>query len=383
MVDAFQRRGTMVRRQKVLPFFAGLGRLLGATALPIAMSAPALASPVEVMECTIIFTEPPIPWEQVENRFTIRRHVVQTQPISALETEYWAQAKYEDNGYFELTVYPFEGEPVTERSASTYTEIQDGFGQLGDIYVDEAPTMEHTYIVDGWTLDSLVVVLRREDGTALDTHLEVPDQLDRTEWDSCANNSCGRECSVVWTVPGGGVPCADPGGGQALCTHGAHVGRITSITYEQHEADHAGPFVINAGLNDAWVSDGAPFQGLFITVYPELGLVFVAWFTFDTEVPVENSAVFGWGGQRWVTAVGPFTGNTASLTAELTTGGIFNSSAPLPTQDDEHGTVDLDFDGCGQGTVTFNFPSVGLSGSYPIHRAVEGNTALCETLAQP
>lgn len=188
------------------------------------------------------------------------------------------------------------------------------------------------------------------------------------------------ECTLTFLVPGGGVECEGPQQSQAICTHGTYIGRITSISYEAHDAEHGAPFEINAGLNDAWVSDGAPFQGLFVTVFPELGLVFVAWFTFDTALPEENAAVFGSGGQRWVTAVGPYEGNAASLKAELTTGGAFDSAEPMPQQDTDYGTVELQFENCGQGKVSYEFPPVGLSGSFVIRRAIDDNS-LCEALS--
>ncbi|NNE04966.1 MAG: hypothetical protein HKN15_04485, partial [Xanthomonadales bacterium] len=84
-------------------------------------------------------------------------------------------------------------------------------------------------------------------------------------------------------------------------------------------------FEINAGLNDAWVTDQAPFQGLFFTVFEQLELVFVSWFTFDSSPPGgPDTAVFGAFDQRWVTALGGYTGNTVTLSVELTSGGIFN-----------------------------------------------------------
>lgn len=139
---------------------------------------------------------------------------------------------------------------------------------------------------------------------------------------------------------------------------------------------------LNAGLNDAWVSPGAPFQGMFITVYPELSLVFVAWFTFDTMLPPEDAtAAFGGAGQRWVTAAGPLNGNAATLNAELTSGGGFNAGDPVPTQDTGYGTITLEFTSCEQALVTYDFPSIGLSGSFVVNRVVPDNVALCETLA--
>ncbi len=140
-------------------------------------------------------------------------------------------------------------------------------------------------------------------------------------------------------------------------------------------------FEINAGLNDAWVNAGAPFQGLFITVFPVLKLIFVGWFTFDSEPPAEDvMAVFGAPDQRWVTALGSYAGSSASLNAELTTGGSFNSSNPVPTQDTEYGSIDIEFTDCRTGIVKFEFPAAGQSGEFAFQRAVESNVPLCEML---
>lgn len=143
-------------------------------------------------------------------------------------------------------------------------------------------------------------------------------------------------------------------------------------------------FQVNAGLNDAWVSAGAPYQGMFITVFPELGLVFVAWFTFDSVVPSgDATAVFGAADQRWVTALGTIAGNQVEMKAELTSGGGFNASTPIPVQDTNYGTIKLLFKNCTEVLVEFNFPSANESGQVVMHRVVEDNVALCEGLSTP
>ena len=140
-------------------------------------------------------------------------------------------------------------------------------------------------------------------------------------------------------------------------------------------------FQINAGLNDAWVNADAPLQGMFITVLPVLKLVFLAWFTFDSEQPpVDVLAEFGAPDQRWVTALGFYDGNRVEMAAELTTGGKFNASDPVPVQDTEYGTIDIEFTNCNHANLAFDFPSTGESGSFSIQRALESNVELCETL---
>ena len=137
-------------------------------------------------------------------------------------------------------------------------------------------------------------------------------------------------------------------------------------------------FQINAGLNDAWVDSDIPGQGFFITVLPDLGLMFLAWFTYETERPDDLiSAILGEPGHRWLTALGPYDGDTATLNIEVTSGGVFNSSTPVPTQTMD-GTITVEFADCANALLTFNIPSIPEQGQSPLTRAVGDNIARCE-----
>ncbi len=139
---------------------------------------------------------------------------------------------------------------------------------------------------------------------------------------------------------------------------------------------------INAGINDAWVSAQAALQGFFFTVFPDLGLFFLSWFTFDSVPPDAGvNAVFGAADQRWVSGLGPYSGNTVTINVELTSGGIFNGSEPLATQQKNYGTITIVFISCNEALLTYDFPSLGLSGQMTLTRAVPDNVALCEALA--
>jgi hypothetical protein len=143
-------------------------------------------------------------------------------------------------------------------------------------------------------------------------------------------------------------------------------------------------FMINAGLNDAWVSDDAPFQGLFFTVFRELGVFFISWFTFDSEPVAEDAtAVFGAADQRWVTGAGSIIGNTAFINVELTSGGIFNSSDPLADQEVGYGTITVIFISCSEARLIYEFPSIGLSGEMILTRVLPDNVEFCELLSGP
>ena len=142
-----------------------------------------------------------------------------------------------------------------------------------------------------------------------------------------------------------------------------------------------GQFFINPGLNDAWVSADAPFQGFFFTVFQDLGFFFLSWFTFDSEPPGDGvSAVFGAADQRWVTGAGLYALDTVTLNVELTSGGIFNASDPPAEQQPGYGTITIVFISCNEATLTYDFPSVGLSGVMTLTRTLADNVPLCVTL---
>ena len=56
---------------------------------------------------------------------------------------------------------------------------------------------------------------------------------------------------------------------------------------------------INQGMIDAWYDPDTNGQGFFITVFPVIKQVFLAWFTYDTERPPEDvTAILGEPGHR-------------------------------------------------------------------------------------
>jgi hypothetical protein len=111
-------------------------------------------------------------------------------------------------------------------------------------------------------------------------------------------------------------------------------------------------------------------------------MVFLAWFTFDVERPPEDvTSQLGDPGHRWLTAQGPYQGNTANLTVFVTSGGVFDSNDPPATTDTGgDGTIKLEFADCENGLVSYEITSLGISGEIPIERIVQDNVALCELL---
>lgn len=144
-------------------------------------------------------------------------------------------------------------------------------------------------------------------------------------------------------------------------------------------------FAINAGLNDAWYNTETAGQGFLLTVWPTIQQMFLAWFTFDAERPPEDAAaVIGEPGHRWLTAQGPYLGDTANLTIYVTEGGVLDSPEPVPSTDPGgDGSMVVEFASCSEGLVTYFIESSGQAGTIPIQRIVPDNVAACEQDGEP
>jgi len=145
------------------------------------------------------------------------------------------------------------------------------------------------------------------------------------------------------------------------------------------------PFEINAGLNDAWYNHFTSGQGFFLTVFPNIRQLFLAWFTFDTQRPPDNvNALLGEPGHRWLTAQGPYEGDTANLTVFVTKGGVFDAGEPVATTNLKgDGTITVKFADCSQALLIYDISSVGITGEIPIERIALDNIPLCESLNAP
>ncbi len=139
-------------------------------------------------------------------------------------------------------------------------------------------------------------------------------------------------------------------------------------------------FGINATFNDAWFNPATPGQGFMIAAFPNIKQVFLTWFTFDVERPPEDvTAMLGDPGHRWLTAQGPYEGDTANLTVFVTSGGVFDSAdPPAITDQDGDGTITLQFSDCENGLIDYDITSLNLQGLIPIERIVLDNVTTCE-----
>ncbi len=173
----------------------------------------------------------------------------------------------------------------------------------------------------------------------------------------------------------GGVP--DVGGGVSIEDNLSGCNSVEEILATVN------PSKINPGLNDAWYDPETNGQGFFITVFPDLSAMSLAWFTYDTELPpIDATANLGDPGHRWITAVGLIEGNQVVMDIEMTSGGLFDTATEITRTDPpgSDGTIILTFDSCNSGTVEYDIPSISRFGTVPIQRIATDNVALCEAL---
>jgi len=140
---------------------------------------------------------------------------------------------------------------------------------------------------------------------------------------------------------------------------------------------------INPGLNDAWYDETTDGQGFFITVFPDLGMVVLSWFTYDTELPGPGAtANLGDPGHRWLNAAGLIDGNQVVMDIDMISGGIFDTSTEIEHTDppDSDGTITLTFHHCNSATIEYDIPSINRQGTVPIKRVANDNIVLCEAL---
>ena len=155
-----------------------------------------------------------------------------------------------------------------------------------------------------------------------------------------------------------------------------------------------GGIPFNPGLNGSWANFDTLGQGFFIDVLPDIPLIFLAWFTWETDQAapaqfqsIQQSsgsklqAVVGDDNHRWMTAQGGFSGSTATLDVTLTTGGLFdNPQAVANSEQGSQGTIKIIFNDCSNGIVRYDFSAAGLSGEVPIRRLADDNAGICEAL---
>jgi hypothetical protein len=140
------------------------------------------------------------------------------------------------------------------------------------------------------------------------------------------------------------------------------------------------PFRITHAMAGGWFEPATAGQGFVMDVFDNVNSLFLAWFTYDLERPGAGAdAMIGDPGHRWLTAQGPFSGDTAELDIYWTSGMIFDSGTPPPSQEQD-GSMTVEFFDCYTGQVTYDLGSTGVQGQVPIQRLANDAVELCQAL---
>jgi hypothetical protein len=149
---------------------------------------------------------------------------------------------------------------------------------------------------------------------------------------------------------------------------GTYVGASESSCDEQEVA-----FDINTAFNGSWFNPVTDGQGFVFDVLPDSDVFYAAWFTFSDQAGGDEAE------QRWMTASGPLgSGNSVQLTVYNTTGGAFDAAAAV--QSTVTGSMEITFDDCATGEVSYNLNAGELTGSFNIQRIAGDQVAYCESL---
>lgn len=122
-------------------------------------------------------------------------------------------------------------------------------------------------------------------------------------------------------------------------------------------------FPINFGIGGTWSNPANSSQGFLLEVVPSLSSLALGWFTWSSTP----------GDHFWLSGFGPIDGDTATVTLQRSSGGLFNSGTPTTTE--AVGTATFRFSSCSEGTVTFARTDTGESGTIPIQRLTPVPTA--------
>jgi len=144
------------------------------------------------------------------------------------------------------------------------------------------------------------------------------------------------------------------------------------------------PFVINDGVDGAWDNPAIDGQGIVFDIVDSdtLQVVTAAWFTYDLAAPADDELDgFGSRQHRWFTLLGEFSGNSATMDIQLTSGGIFNTAEDV-TRADPVGTATVTFFDCFSGQFSFEFFGEDQpSDTFAIERITPA--PVCEMLTAP
>ena len=139
---------------------------------------------------------------------------------------------------------------------------------------------------------------------------------------------------------------------------------------------------LNPGINDAWVEPGVAGQGLLVSVFENISVMFIAWFTYEATRPAGLPAPeIGEWGHRWITLQGNYEGNVADLTIYHSEGGEFESKTTKPADALAIGKATLTMHDCYRATLEYAIDGTNFQGTKDLVRIVSDNIPTCQIMS--
>ena len=142
--------------------------------------------------------------------------------------------------------------------------------------------------------------------------------------------------------------------------------------FRVHVVDHSksiNDFNINKEQTGFWFNPASSGRGFALEVNETSKLVFLAWFTFDTDINTEGGFQLGHNSQRWLTALGSYSGKSIELDINNVSNGIFDSSNQVGnTEPSSYGSITIELEDCNHGKIDYSIHALNLTGSIPIQR---------------
>ncbi len=141
---------------------------------------------------------------------------------------------------------------------------------------------------------------------------------------------------------------------------------------------------INSGLNGGWYNPETSGQGFMLEILPDTQRAFFAWFTYDTQDPVEglpNSV--GATDHRWLTGLGEIEMENKSITFDVnvTSNGLFDNPQDVTiTAANSVGSLTITFDDCKTATVSYDLLNHAQINSFEISRISAESNYICEKM---
>lgn len=128
------------------------------------------------------------------------------------------------------------------------------------------------------------------------------------------------------------------------------------------------PDAFQYGHTGAWHDESKPGQGLILEAMPNQNQLIATWFTYDFAEMLGN----GRQSPMWLAAIGPMTGNTATLNVILTTGGRIDQAGGITNT--PVGTLRLTSTSCTAMEATYELEVAGQrrTGVIPLSRITAG-----------